>query len=390
MAIALAPVPPEEAMARFRAKRPQASLGWTEVWGREHARTFTVAQTVGYDVLGDLQGALDRALASGRTYDQFRAEIVPTLLAKGWWGGDHPQTGLPVGNPRRLRVIYDTNLRTARAAGQWERIQRRKALMPYLRYVAVLDDRTRPAHRAWHGIILPVDHPFWRTHYPPCGWFCRCTVQQLTRSQAEALGGVSPDPDIGPMRIWRRRDDGAELITYDGIDPGFAHNPGLLPAADVSDRARLASGRVAGAPSIDPPDARRAAISAWIADPARTGHIVVGTIPESLATAIGARPTEVRLSAETMAKQDREHPRRGSRPQLTDTDYLLLPDLLAEPGEIIQDRERAAVLVRRFGAWFVAAVKSTQSGQAVFLTSFRRANDEFLDRLRLRSQRGSK
>ena len=43
-----------------------------------------------------------------------------------------------------------------------------------LRYVAVLDARTRPEHRAWHGLILPIDHPLWDTHYPPNGWGCRC------------------------------------------------------------------------------------------------------------------------------------------------------------------------------------------------------------------------
>ena len=25
------------------------------------------------------------------------------------------------------------------------------------------------ADRAWHGTVLPVDHPFWQTHFPPNG-----------------------------------------------------------------------------------------------------------------------------------------------------------------------------------------------------------------------------
>jgi uncharacterized protein with gpF-like domain len=33
-----------------------------------------------------------------------------------------------------------------------------------------MDGRTRPMHAAWHNTVLPFDHPFWKTHYPPNGW----------------------------------------------------------------------------------------------------------------------------------------------------------------------------------------------------------------------------
>lgn len=100
-----------------------------------------------------------------------------------------------LGSPRRLRIIYDTNLRMNHAAGEWAKIQRTKQFAPFLRYVAILDGRTRPLHRGWHGTILPVDHAFWKTHYPPNGWRCRCTVQQLSQMDLDDFGyQVSPDP----------------------------------------------------------------------------------------------------------------------------------------------------------------------------------------------------
>ena len=50
----------------------------------------------------------------------------------------NPKTGeikpVQLGSPRRLEIIYDTNLRTAHAAGAWEGIQDTKAFFPYLRY----------------------------------------------------------------------------------------------------------------------------------------------------------------------------------------------------------------------------------------------------------------
>ena len=38
------------------------------------------------DVLQDIREAIDRALAEGRTFDQFREELTPLLKEKGWWG----------------------------------------------------------------------------------------------------------------------------------------------------------------------------------------------------------------------------------------------------------------------------------------------------------------
>ena len=64
-----------------------------------------------------------------------------------------PETGetreVELGSPRRLKTIYSTNMRTARAAGQWERIQRTKATHPYLLYELGPSGEHRPEHVAW-------------------------------------------------------------------------------------------------------------------------------------------------------------------------------------------------------------------------------------------------
>ena len=83
------------------------------------------------DVLADIRAETERALADGHTFRDFAKDLTPMLQKKGWWGTKEmtdPLTGkkrlVQLGSPRRLRVIYDTNMRTARSAGQWERIQR--------------------------------------------------------------------------------------------------------------------------------------------------------------------------------------------------------------------------------------------------------------------------
>ena len=100
--------------------------------------------------------------------------------------------------------------------------------MPYLRYVSVRDGRTRPEHAAWHGTVLPVRHPFWRTHHPPNGWHCRCTVVQLSENDLGRRGyDVSPDPEVR-TRPWHNARTLETMQVPLGIDPGFGHNAGLL------------------------------------------------------------------------------------------------------------------------------------------------------------------
>lgn len=235
--VTLEPLAPSEALQFFREKGFAEQLqrfDWRDVWQEEHARAFVVAKAMRLDVLGDIRAGIDRALAEGRTFEQFRADLEPLLRAKGWWGKQavpDPVTGeirpARLGSPRRLRVIFDTNLRMSQAAGRWARIQRLKASRPFLRYVAVLDSRTRPEHSQWHGTVLPVDHAWWHDHYPPNGWNCRCIVQQLSardlRRQDFKVSEAAPPSSV--RRYFNRRTD-QEIEVPAGIDPGFAYNVG--------------------------------------------------------------------------------------------------------------------------------------------------------------------
>lgn len=232
-------LPPAEAIEYFRRKLRLRSFAWEDVYAAEHARFFTVAKAMSVDILEDIRGAVDKALAEGMTLRDFQRELEPLLVKKGWWGRQtmiDPVTGeereVQLGSPRRLRTIYETNLRTSYAAGRWEQIERNKARRPYLRYVAILDERTRDQHRTWHGTILPVDHPWWKTHYPPNGWGCRCSVQQLSERDLERYGyqvSAGP-PDVGLARTWTNPRTGETRQIPVGIDPGWEYHVGLAGA----------------------------------------------------------------------------------------------------------------------------------------------------------------
>lgn len=231
--IQLKPLPPEEALRYLRSKGYRPGFAWQDVWQQEHARAFTVAKAMRLDILADIREALDRALAEGKTFEWFRDNLKPTLMDKGWWGRKEmtdPTTGetsnVQLGSPRRLRTIFDTNIRMAHAAGDWVKIERVAERRPYLMYDPVNDGRTRPLHRSWARIVLRWDDPWWDTHYPPNGWRCRCRVRQLGPRDLDRYGlklGTAPVINTVP---WRNPRTGEIIHVPEGIDPGFGYNVG--------------------------------------------------------------------------------------------------------------------------------------------------------------------
>lgn len=226
-------LPPVEAIAWFRAKGYQFGFSWQDVEHEEHGRAFTVAKAMTRDILETIREAVDRAIAEGETLEMFRKQLRPRLEAAGWWGRKEmvdPATGeterVQLGSPRRLKTIFETNMRTSYAAGRWERIERNKRAFPFLEYVSVMDGRERPQHHAWHGTMLPVDHPWWDTHYPPNGWGCRCLPKPVSRGQAERRGLKVTEPKVFPFRHWINKRTGEIHLIERGIDPGWAYHVG--------------------------------------------------------------------------------------------------------------------------------------------------------------------
>lgn len=135
--IELKPLPPKEAVKHFRRKGFTVGFSWEDVWEGEHARAFTVAKAMQLDLLSDIRAAVDKAIAEGQSLNQFRAEFTPILQKRGWWGKQlavdrwtGEETIAQLGSPHRLKTIYDVNLRTSHAAGNWEKIERLKARRP--------------------------------------------------------------------------------------------------------------------------------------------------------------------------------------------------------------------------------------------------------------------
>ncbi|WP_422371336.1 phage minor head protein [Hoeflea sp.] len=255
MTLKFEPVPPIDTIRALRARGGalDPTFSWLDQWQQDHAAMFTVAKSAGYDILGDIFAALEQALSEGKTFRDFARELTPLLQAKGWWGRQlvtDPQTGdlVParLGSARRLRTIFDTNMRVSYAAGHWASFERNKPRRPWLRYVALLDDATRRSHRARHNLVLPVDDPYWDHWAPPCGWNCRCTLQNLSDRDVDRLKREGErlvfDPPPLDFRPFVNKRTGEVTQVPDGIDPGWDYNPGKAGWRAVMDAAEAKIG----------------------------------------------------------------------------------------------------------------------------------------------------
>jgi hypothetical protein len=381
MAIDVTPLPPADAVRAFlaRGNRLDPSFAWQDVWQDDHASMFTVAKSAGFDVLGDIYQAVQKSLDEGKTFRDFTGELTPLLQKKGWWGRQRvrdPLTGETVsaqlGSTRRLQTIFDVSMRVSYAAGHWASFERNKKLRPFLRYVHVEEQpHPRWQHHLWHNTVLPVDDPWWNTHACPNGWGCKCTLQSLSQRdidrlirQGEKLKFEAPVINTVP---WTNKRTGEVTHVPEGIDPGWAYNPGKASQAAAINTAFAT--KVPAAPydlaraAVDD-TVRSDAFRKFLADP--EGTMPVMAIPPSIGSALRTDASVALLSADTMVKQLANHP------ELTTTDYLALPGLATDPTLAVKDGDLTVVLLRLAdGRWMHAALKTTRTRKAAFVTSFR-------------------
>lgn len=247
-AFRLGPASFEAAIAA--AKRRRVVLP-SEFYGRMQAQAraaaFTVSRLSSLTQIEAVRRSLERDLVNGGDFEAWRDRMLAD-----------PRFGHL--NPAHLETIYRTNLQMHHAAGRARSILENQRARPFLMYSAILDTRVRPEHAAMHGLVLPVGHEFWRSHFPPNGFNCRCQVIALSKRQAEAR--------IAAARARGRAVDVAPAGTF--ADPGFDVDFMRLPTTSGPVRAVRARAAKPSSPApqiveaIDAEEARRVALAAAV------------------------------------------------------------------------------------------------------------------------------
>lgn len=367
---------PKDAVAYFRAKGYRITDQWHEMVPGAHAKAFTVAKAMRMDILEDIRAAVDEALAEGLTEREFIKRLAPKLKAKGWWGRQTWKDGrgedrtVQLGSPWRLKTIYRNNLQSSYMAGRYRRQLALVDERPYWQYVAVMDSRTRPSHRAMNGRVFRWDDPIWQYLYPPNGWNCRCRVRALTERQMkrDALTVESGADYIELVQ----REVGTDVMTGEVVtmdhavvnlpggermspDVGWANNPGMasfgvdLGIAQKLGQVRSTELRSQVIQSLNNAELRHEQFAQWaerVLTSRRAGHGLasVGFLSEGLAQAVlqrtGKQPSRLLVIGEKqlLHADSRKHQETGVA--LPVEIYKVLPRLLAEPQAILWDKAK--------------------------------------------------
>ena len=95
-----------------------------------------------------------------------------------------------------LSAEYELAVSGSQMAGKWVDIQNDKDVFPLLAFDVVMDGRTTELCSSLNGVIVPVDHPYVKSYYPPNHFGCRTTVRKLRSGKiTEDL----PYPEIPDM-----------------------------------------------------------------------------------------------------------------------------------------------------------------------------------------------
>lgn len=226
--------PAGEAVSYVADKQVTQGFSYLDVWREEHQRAFTVAKMMSDDLLAFMQLQIKEAVAQGLPFLDFQKAVQPKLMQAGWWGKadlQDPKTGeikkVQLGSPRRLKLIYDQNMRTAAARQTWLDYEDVDAI-PYLRYELGPSREHRPEHVKWQGLVLPKNDPFWTKAMPPNGYGCKCFVIGVTDRDLQQRGwSVSESPKLQPQLYVNKR-TGEREMGYVGIQAGFAYNVGAV------------------------------------------------------------------------------------------------------------------------------------------------------------------
>ena len=383
---------PREALEFFKAKRLRPSFSYLDVAAEEHALAFTVAKSAGFDILADVKSALAEHLEQGKTFESFKRELAPVLQEKGWWGEKDvtdPETGekrlARLGSPRRLKTIFRANMRSARAAGQWQRIQRAKRTHPYLLYRPSSSRERRDEHRGWVGTLLPADDPWWRDHFPPNGWGCKCWVRQVSAREAARLGGATPRPPRDEVE-WTNPRTGQTMAVDRGLDPSWAGNPGIdRPRLLAEELARDVS-VLAGASDALAREAVRQVVDSPLLErqfaplkPGETlGDLPIAVLPEKRARQLGTEARALVLTRETAKKQAKNHHRPNKRwpdsaPLSVDDYRTVLPEMLERArdehvvrsgGHLGADRDELLLAYEKDSLWYLLVVGQDRAAGA--------------------------
>lgn len=202
------PIPFTEAMDFLKSQIPMNKKEWSELEPKLQFRAFTVAKLGEATEIEVAKQQLIAALEDGSGYAETWQRMVD-IFGEGNLGF----------KPGYWENVFRTNTQSAYIAGKLQQYE--KMGVAAYQLMVIEDSRTSRICKnllntaTGYGLILPVDHPFWKTYgFPPYHFQCRTSISGLTK---EEIGKDGNNVDNISMDEFRRR-------KFKPMD-GFGGNP---------------------------------------------------------------------------------------------------------------------------------------------------------------------
>lgn len=216
------PVPYEEAARIVAEKQIMSKEAFDSLVDELKARAFTIAGLEDLRMVQEIRDAIAE-LPMGPPWEDVKRQVADKLEQGGFSekAADYRATLL-------LRhhgfAVY--------AQEKYRNLREMQDVFPYWQYLSMGDEKVRSSHAALNGLILPADDPFWRDHFPPWEWNCRCQVVGVTQEEYDAAATAGPglptDPDERaagwklPPAALDRLHDGGQLEDGSGTPANVA------------------------------------------------------------------------------------------------------------------------------------------------------------------------
>lgn len=280
----------------------------------------------------------------------------------------------------RLKKIFYTNARTAYAQSE-ARAGYKLPLSEYIRYVAILDNRTRHTHAQMHGKIAHRKDKFWEKNYPPNGWNCRCAVEFISKDEMieqgfkemseieKTLNFAEKDWDYDTRNL-EKNDNALQLIIENKLKK-YVKNQSAREALELLREQvkenRSMYERIKGFYN------EVKALSNDEREKRRKESIFIAKTDKRLREKLDTSAEVVRLSVNTLSTHFK-HEAEG----ITPFDYALVRCLLIKAKDddiVLGKKNRRIVYFSKYGFNYQATLKTTQDKKEVYLISlFRNEN----------------
>ena len=170
------PIPFSEAVGFLKSKVPMTKTEWLSLEKKMRFRAFTMAKLGEVKVIETVKKQLAKAMEGGEgfaaSFDAVKeiAKASDATLTPFYW-----------------ETVFRTNVQGAYVAGKLTQYQK---LPPAAYRLLVIEDvRTSDICRhlltqSGYGVVMPVDHPFWKKYgFPPYHMNCRTGICAVYKSQ---------------------------------------------------------------------------------------------------------------------------------------------------------------------------------------------------------------